>query len=70
MAFPCLHVMKNSNQIALIGSASACRAKAAALRESARSDSNAVLAAKLLVIAQQWDDLAADYDASCLKPVE
>ena len=46
----------------LINSASACRAKAASLREEARTCKSAISATKLLEIACHWDKLAAGYE--------
>jgi hypothetical protein len=54
--------MKNLNQFLTINNALACRAKAAALREELDKDHSEAVAVKMLNIAQQWDDLAADYE--------
>jgi hypothetical protein len=62
--------MKNQNQIAAIENALACRAKAAALREGIHRDYSEVVAEKMRTVAQQWDDLAADYETSTLKCVK
>ena len=61
--------MKNQNQIAATKNALACRTKAAALREGIRNDYSEVVAAKMRTVAQQWEDLAADYETSILKCV-
>jgi hypothetical protein len=61
--------MKNPNQTASIENALACRAKAKSLRDSIDSAHSAAVAAKLRAVAQQWDDLAADYETSILKCV-
>jgi hypothetical protein len=61
--------MKNPNQTAPIGNALACRAKARALRDSIDRAHSLEIAAKLRAVAQQWDDLAADYETSILKCV-
>jgi hypothetical protein len=45
-----------------INSGSACRAKAAALRDEARTTTSNVAIEKLLEIANDWDALAAYYD--------
>lgn len=61
--------MKNTNQISAIENALACRTKAAALREGIHRDYSEAVAAKMQSVAQQWDDLAADYEASILRCV-
>jgi hypothetical protein len=54
--------METTNQNGFINSASACRAKAASLREEARVMTSIAAIEKLLEIANDWDALAADYD--------
>jgi hypothetical protein len=61
--------MKNANQFLTIKNALACRAKAASLRAEIENDHSTAVATKMRNIAQQWDDLAADYEASILKCV-
>jgi hypothetical protein len=61
--------MKNPNQTTSIENAAACRAKAKALRDSIDSAHSPGVAAQLRAAAQQWDDLAADYETSILKCV-
>lgn len=61
--------MKNQNQIVATENALACRAKAAALREGIHDDYSEAVATKMRTVAQQWDDLAADYETSILKCV-
>ena len=45
-----------------INTATACRAKAAALRLEARAQTSPVAVAQLLEIAGYWERLAMDYD--------
>ena len=59
--------MKNPNQFLNIKTALTCRAKAASLGEEINIDQSEAVAAKMRTIAQQWDDLATDYEASILK---
>jgi hypothetical protein len=61
--------MKNQNQIVATENALACRAKAAALREGIHNDYSEAVTTKILTVARQWDDLAADYETSILKCV-
>jgi len=64
-----LVVMKNVTQTHIIENSLACRARAKALRDSVdRAHSHEVLE-KIRAAAQQWDDLAADYEASLLECV-
>ena len=61
--------MKNMNQRQIIEQSRACRSKATALRQEVANDPSRAVAAKMLAIAQQWDDLAKDYETSILKYV-
>jgi hypothetical protein len=61
--------MKNVNQIHNIKNALACRAKAATVRAGIDEDYSAIVAVKMRAVAQQWDDLAADYETSILNCV-
>jgi hypothetical protein len=61
--------MKNMNQHLIIEQSRACRSKATALRQEVGKDLSGAVAAKMLGIAQQWDDLAEDYETSVLKCV-
>ena len=64
-----LVVMKNVNQTESIENAAACRSKAKALRDSVDRAHSPEVVAKIQKAAQQWEDLAADYENSILKCV-
>ena len=61
--------MKNPNQTTSIENVLACRAKAKALIDSIDRAHSPEVVAKIRAAAQQWDDLAADYETSILKCV-
>ena len=61
--------MKNMNQHLIIEQVRACRSKAMALRQEIGTHPAGAVAVELLAIAQQWDDLAEDYETSVLKCV-
>ena len=54
--------MKNSNLLATIENARACRKKAASLRENI--DYSSLVRARMEFIAAQWDELASEYESS------
>ena len=64
-----LAVMKNVAQTLIIENSLACRAKAQALRDSVDRAHSPDVVEKIRAAAQQWDDLAADYETSILKCV-
>jgi hypothetical protein len=61
--------MKNAIQFLNAENARACRSKAASLREGIDEGHSKAFAVKMRTMAQQWADLAADYEMSILKYV-
>jgi hypothetical protein len=64
--FDPLAIMKNPNQTPAIENTFACRAKAKALIDSIDRAHSPAVVEKIRAAAQQWDDLAADYETSLL----
>jgi hypothetical protein len=64
-----LAVVKNVSQTHMIDNSLACRARAKALRDSVDRAHSPEVVEKIRAAAQQWDDLAADYESSILKCV-